>query len=667
MANINQYEPLWGSWYIESLIGEGSFGKVYKVKKEEFGRTYYAALKIISIPQNDYDMRLMQSEGMDETSGRSYFHNFVMDIIQEIDVMSELRGNSNIVSLEDHAVIEREGELGWDILIRMELLNSLSERMAGKPMLAGEVVKMGIHLCRALELCAMRQIIHRDIKPDNIFVSQYGEYKLGDFGIARQIERTMAGLSKKGTYTYMAPEVFRGDDYGASVDTYSLGIVMYRFLNQNRTPFLPDFPDPILPRDRDEALQRRMSGETIPPINGAEPFLNDIVLKACAYERDIRFYSATEMREALELVAASAGAVNAPPIPDKPIQAKRALETFERTVRAPTVLEWNMADNVKYDLSPPMMSEAARAPSYEPMYKREEFRREEPEVEISPETTRALGVFSGISFVVFAALFALGGVGGEILMFLPAYILCIVECALGFRNQYLNAFFVPALALYPALGFSIAPQLLDYQFLVLVLGMILLALSVGSKKWNMGLAFSIFFLLGLLLSGGMAAWAFYRTFFGADPSQAAAIVIPVLVSLASLAGIFLVRGDSSLSGYAIAGLVASQLFPLAAFALHAMDAFERHISLYADIYTPFFTIESHFVRIFPGGLPLRTNWQIAALLAEPFAFVPFFALTVAGLSPDVFERSFGEGNCGKLLFITICFIIIMTAIMKLVF
>jgi serine/threonine-protein kinase len=303
MSDIKQYEPLWGAWYVESLIGEGSFGKVYKVKKEEFGKTYHAAVKIISIPQNEADLRQIRGEGMDEASVRSYFHAFVADIIQEIDLMSEFRGNSNIVSFEDHKVIEKSGQIGWDILIRMELLTSLTDHVTEKPLSQDEIIKLGVHICRALELCAIHNTIHRDIKPDNIFVSRYGEYKLGDFGIARQIERTTSGLSKKGTYTYMAPEVFKGDEYGSSVDTYSLGIVMYRFLNQNRTPFLPDFPAVIKPSDRDESLQRRMKGEALPALKGIAPELSAIVLKACAYDRKARFSSPTEMREALEAVA----------------------------------------------------------------------------------------------------------------------------------------------------------------------------------------------------------------------------------------------------------------------------------------------------------------------------------------------------------------------------
>ena len=301
--DITKYEPLWGSWYVDSLIGEGSFGKVYKVHREEFGKTYYSAVKIINIPQSESDLRHVRGEGMDRASMREYFQAFVTDIVLEIELMSEFRGNSNIVSFEDHKVIEKTGEIGWDILIRMELLKSFNDHVADETMTTDEVIKLGIHICRALELCAIKKTIHRDIKPDNIFISQYGDYKLGDFGIARQIERTSSGLSKKGTYTYMAPEVFNGQEYGSNVDMYSLGIVMYRFLNNNRTPFLPDYPQTITPKGREDALYRRMRGEPLPPIKGIDANLNAIVLKACDFNRNARFNSPTEMRMALEAIA----------------------------------------------------------------------------------------------------------------------------------------------------------------------------------------------------------------------------------------------------------------------------------------------------------------------------------------------------------------------------
>jgi len=300
MTDIRQHEPLWGSWHIDALIGEGSFGKVYQVHKEEFGKSHFSAVKVISIPHSEAEVRQAREEGLDGASLRGYFHTQVSDILQEIDMMSGLRGNSNVVSLEDYKVTEKTGEIGWDILIRMELLTSLRDYMADKLFARDDVIRLGIDMCRALEFCSKRNVIHRDIKPENIFVSEFGDYKLGDFGIARQLERTTGGLSKKGTYNYMAPEVFAGAEYGSTVDIYSLGIVMYRFLNRGRTPFLPDYPRPITPGDRENALRRRMQGEALPPIEGLDPALNKIVLKACAYKSKDRFATAAEMRKALE-------------------------------------------------------------------------------------------------------------------------------------------------------------------------------------------------------------------------------------------------------------------------------------------------------------------------------------------------------------------------------
>ena len=79
-SDIKKHEPLWGAWYVDSLIGEGSFGKVYKVRREEFSNTYYSAVKIITIPQNNTDLRQLEDEGMDDTSLKSYYHAFVVDI-----------------------------------------------------------------------------------------------------------------------------------------------------------------------------------------------------------------------------------------------------------------------------------------------------------------------------------------------------------------------------------------------------------------------------------------------------------------------------------------------------------------------------------------------------------------------------------------------------------
>ena len=290
------------NWKVCECIGSGAFGKVYRIVRTEFGHTYEAALKVIEIPQHPSDIETIRHEGMSEKEVTEYFESVVEDIVKEITLMSKLKGNSYIVSYEDHDVVKKKDSFGWEIYIRMELLTPLYAYTEQYQMTMPDVIKMGIHLCNALELCERHHIIHRDIKPANIFVSNNGDFKLGDFGIARELEKTSCDLSKKGTKSYMAPEVYKGMEYNFSVDIYSLGIVLYRFLNNNRLPFYPNAPKSIRYSDKEEATILRMCGKEMPKPCNASSEIADIILKACAYIPSKRYGSAKEMREDLERV-----------------------------------------------------------------------------------------------------------------------------------------------------------------------------------------------------------------------------------------------------------------------------------------------------------------------------------------------------------------------------
>ena len=253
---------VWPEWKIIEKIGEGSFGKVYKAQRTEQGKIFYSAVKVITIPSNAGELSSVRSETPNEQSVREYFHGLVEECIQEVSTMEYFRGNSHVVSVEDYKVVEYLDDIGWDIYIRMEYLTSFLDYCAGRELTEEDVIQLGIDLCKALEYCQKQNIIHRDIKPENIFVSRFGEFKLGDFGIARELERTMSGLSKKGTFSYMAPEMYKGEPYDAKVDIYSLGIVLYKLRNHNRLPFISLEKQLITYRDKENALNRRKSPQT---------------------------------------------------------------------------------------------------------------------------------------------------------------------------------------------------------------------------------------------------------------------------------------------------------------------------------------------------------------------------------------------------------------------
>ena len=290
----------WPEWKIIEKIGEGSFGKVYKAQRTERGKSFYSAIKIINIPGSQSELNSVRSETGDDQSVRQYFQNLVEECIQEISTMEYFRGNSYIVSVEDFKVMEYLDAIGWEISIRMEYLTSFIEYCAEKQLTENEVIKLGMDLSRALDYCRKLKIIHRDIKPENIFVSRFGDFKLGDFGIARELERTMSGFSKKGTYSYMAPEMYKGEKYDSRVDIYSLGLVLYKLMNHNRLPFMSLEKQFITYRDKENALNKRIAGEKMNAPADAGAIFAQIILKACAYDPSERYQTPEEFYRALD-------------------------------------------------------------------------------------------------------------------------------------------------------------------------------------------------------------------------------------------------------------------------------------------------------------------------------------------------------------------------------
>ena len=288
------------NWKLVKLLGNGAYGKVYEAEREEFGETYKSAIKIMTIPQSQSEVKSVLSEGMTQAEVTEYFQDVVKQIIGECKFMNQVKGVTNIVGYEDHVVIPHKGQMGWDVIIRMELLTPLLDYVMEHPLTPKDVARLGVDICRALEVCRKMNIVHRDVKPENIMMNSLGDYKLGDFGISRTMEKTQGGLSKKGTASYMAPEIMKGEAYGHTVDMYSLGVVMYRFLNGNRGPFLPAPPTPVTFSDREEAQEKRLRGDAMPMPSQADEALGRIVLKACAYYAKDRYASPTEMREELE-------------------------------------------------------------------------------------------------------------------------------------------------------------------------------------------------------------------------------------------------------------------------------------------------------------------------------------------------------------------------------
>ena len=301
MSDIRQFSPLWGEWEIDSKLGEGSFGAVWKVRRNTIGgKVYYAAVKHISSPKAKSEIQHLFDEGIftDEQSAVRYYQHMLQSLSDEIDTMHTLQGFTNIVSYEDHMIVPKPGGIGYDLFLRMELLTPLTVRLRS-PMTTADVVHLGKDIASAIDVLNRFHLVHRDIKPQNIFVNDLGDYKLGDYGTARAMESAATAMSRKGTYNYMAPEIYRNQPADSRVDIYSLGLVLYRLMNGNRLPFLPLQGD-VTSEMNEAAMVKRLSGETLPPPRYADGELAAIILKMCAYRAEDRYSTAQELKRDLE-------------------------------------------------------------------------------------------------------------------------------------------------------------------------------------------------------------------------------------------------------------------------------------------------------------------------------------------------------------------------------
>ena len=309
MSDIRDFCPLWGEWELDTKLGEGSFGSVWKIRRNRpDGEVEYAAVRYMSVPENESIVKLLINDDSfdDEQAARSYFRDIQQDVEIEINAVCKLHEYANIVSYEDYKVIPKQGSIGFDLFMRMELLTPLPDWIREKRDLSVlDVATLGKDITTAIDVLYGYNMIRQGINPRNIFVNDHGVFILDAYNAARMLRNGAGLLFHEGFQLYMSPEYYLGQAVDFRSDIYSLGLILYRLLNKNRLPFLP-LDKGITNEESEQAMARRIQGETMIPPRYADAEMAAIVMKACAYKPDDRYTAPQQMIRDLKRYLAKA-------------------------------------------------------------------------------------------------------------------------------------------------------------------------------------------------------------------------------------------------------------------------------------------------------------------------------------------------------------------------
>ena len=263
-----------GRYELLEKIGDGGMAVVYKGKDRLLNR--FIAIKILR-PEFTKDATFVENFKRESQAAAGLTH-------------------PNIVGVYD---VGREGNINYIVmeLIEGRTLNDIIEDEA--PMDYKKVIDISKQVASALKVAHKNKIIHRDVKPHNIMITNDGIVKLADFGIARAVNDATLSTGSKivGSVHYFSPEQARGNYVDERSDIYSLGIVMYEMLT-GRVPFDGDNPVTV-------AL-KHINEEITPPselVAGIPPALERCVMKATSKYQTNRYSSAEELIEELDNIS----------------------------------------------------------------------------------------------------------------------------------------------------------------------------------------------------------------------------------------------------------------------------------------------------------------------------------------------------------------------------
>ena len=263
-------------------------------------------VKIISVPasQTQLDALLLTGAYPDKEAALAYFKSLAEETAAEVEILQKLSEMEGFLPYADIQIVPMEDQTGFDIYLLSNYRRTLSKHFISNPMTHLSAINLGLDLCAALAVCRRSGYLCVDLKPNNVFVSNKQEFKIGDIGFVRMDALKYASLPDKYRSAYTAPEIT--DAFSAlndRIDIYALGLILYQAYNNGELPFNGTAP-----------LE-----EPFAPPMFADYEMSEIILKACALNPEDRWQDPVEMGQALVGYMQRNGANDTPIVPPSPV------------------------------------------------------------------------------------------------------------------------------------------------------------------------------------------------------------------------------------------------------------------------------------------------------------------------------------------------------------
>lgn len=293
-------------------------------------------VKIISIPasQTQVEALLLSGAYADKEAALSYYQELVDGISDEVKTLEKLSQLEGFLPYEGMQTVPMTDGTGFDIYLLSTYRNTLQRYYQKSAMTHLGAMNLGLDLCAALAVCRKSGYLYVDLKPENVYITAEGSYRIGDLGFIKLDSLKYASLPERYRSIYTAPEI--NDAFAAlntTMDTYAVGLILYQAFNDGQLPFNAS----------------AQPGDMLPPPAYADYEMAEIIMKACNPDPAERWTDPIEMGQAIISYMQRNGAHDTPIVPvPEPVQ-EESVELAQEESTEDTIVE--ITENICEEVS----------------------------------------------------------------------------------------------------------------------------------------------------------------------------------------------------------------------------------------------------------------------------------------------------------------------------